>query len=353
MKEIVKYQVNNTSFSSAISAWESATKTNNKPLLLLDDTFSSYDWTVEPLKPINVLEDEHATRLSQTGKTLRLFYSGGTDSHSIAHAFARNNLDIKYTLVSYKNIINTSLDSESYIRDKVDKLKRLYSDYNLKDPDYEVIVVDEKVINEHFTKNFFEDSIWYNCNKSFNVNQFPSLIKYSKWNSDSVLNIFGIEKPRLFEDSKGIYWQISDTMSLYGYSNMSDNHWFYCSKHALDIVAKQAWNVLNYIDYKWPNLVKGKVLERFQTEDEFYYEWCKVLGRQTNLWWAMQSKESKAKSSTFESIEDTRYTHLKYYQEGKKAWNNYKELFHTLKDITQTHTIQSVFSNKHYLRYYK
>lgn len=352
MKEIIKYQVNNNVFNSAITAWDQASNKNTRPILQLHSNFNDYNWTMEPIDSINKLEDEHVKKLSQLGKVLRLFYSGGTDSHSIAHAFARNKIDIKYTLVSYKNIINTSLDSDNYIKAKVDKLKLLHNEYGLNEPDYEVIVVDETVISNHFTTNFYEDSIWYNCNKSFNVNQFPSLIRYSKWKKNETLNIFGIEKPRLFEDSKGIFWQISDTMSLYGYSNDTDIHWFYCSAHALDITAKQAWNVLNYIDHKWPDLPKGKVLEAFQTQDKFYYEWCKVLGRQTNLWWAMQSKESKAKTSTFESTSDDRYTHLRYYQDGHKAWKNYTELFQRLKDITNSYTIESVFSNKHYLRLY-
>jgi len=344
------YRVGKEDFSSVFQAWIKTGKSENKPIYRFPQSFHGYDWSINPTQSIEELEDEYAKYLYTQNKKLRLLYSGGTDSHTVAHAFARNKIPIVYTLFDYETLQDDLINSQFYTRHKVLKLEKLHKEFGLPYPKYEVISSNKKKFDDHFKGRFFEKGFYYGCHYAFNYNESSDLLKYSVWNPSEYTNIFGIEKPRLYEDDVGIFWQITDTMSAYAYSNLYDCTWFYLSEHCLPLIAKQCWNVITYCVDKWPLHAFWHSSKVLQTTKEHYFEWCQVLGRKTDLWWAEKSYSGKGRRSTYNQPVDPRLKHASAYRNDlADSWKVYATLFESLKEITGVGEIQTVVSDKFYL----
>lgn len=347
----IHYDVLGESYSRPLLALEAANRLSALPTLKLSATFDSFNWTLPVTQSVSALEDERVKQIAAKGQPIRLMYSGGSDSHTIADAFLRNRIAIRYTLLEYTNLTGTQLDGDRIMGLKLDRLTRLHRSYGMALPEYEIIRIDSTKIEEHFTTNFFEHSSYYNCNQSFNVNQTESTLRWSRWAPETTINVYGIEKPRIYLDDVGLYWQITDTMSMYAHSTQYDSTWFYIHEDLPELIQAQAMGAYRYAKLHMSDLPLVDALHALQTDKTHYHTWCLSLGRKIEYTWAMHSKQSKVYHSTFENPTDPRYNHIVRYRDDKasQAWKNYQSLFQTLKDITGKSTITPITTSKYYL----
>lgn len=342
---LVRYRVNQTDYTHPLLAWEAAKQQNTIPELSLGDNFKGYDWHAPVTHSIRELEDIRVQQIITKNRPIRLVYSGGSDSHTIAHAFARARHPIRYTLIDYTNMREDLLDGISHMDNKVKRLQALHAHYGCEAPEYEIIRLGVKELESHFQKDFFLEGAFYGCNQSFSLNQIEANLKFSKWAPDTTTNVYGIEKPRIYQDHIGLYWQITDTMSMYAYSHEYDSTWFYIDEALPELIKAQCMQVVGAASRLGVKDTLIGNLHELQTNDIFYYRWCIALGRQIDTYWAMKSRECKTYQSTFELPTDTRYIHLNRYQfDVTKIWQNYEALFHTLKDITGSPKITPILS---------
>ena len=347
---LVQYSVGSDLIVNAVEAWQQASTRSLVPLLQMPKGFYDYDWTMEPEKSIEELEDDYVKALYAKNKDLRVIYSGGTDSHSTATALARNHIRAKFTIIVFSIMHKEILDSKFWIAAKINRLNELYTSRGMPAPESEVIYMEKDKIEGHFVKDFYLKNAFYNSNQTFNLNFISGALRHSKWNPAKTTNIYGIEKPRLYEDKQGIYWQITDTMSMYCMNTEYDSTWFYCSEDALDLVAKQCWAVLRHCMLTYPTFALGHSSKLLQTTPEHYYEWCKALGRNTDEWWANMSRYGKPFAAKTIDGSDHRYFHEKdAAADHSPAMRNFKELFQVLKEITGQDKITSVLTEKFYL----
>lgn len=347
---LVQYAVGSDLVVNAVEAWQQASARSIVPLLQMPKGFYDYDWTMEPEKSIEALEDDYVKALYAKNKDLRVIYSGGTDSHSIATALARNKIQAKFTFIIFSIMHKEILDSKFWINAKVARLVELYTSRGLPAPEYELIFMEKDKIEGHFVKEFYLKNAFYNSNQTFNLNFISGALRHSRWNPATTTNIYGIEKPRLYEDKGGIYWQITDTMSMYCMNTEHEATWFYCSEDALDLVAKQCWAVIRHCMLTYPKFTFGHSSKLLQTTPEHYYEWCKALGRNTDEWWANMSRYGKPFAVKTKTGDDHRYFHEKDARaDSNPALQNFKELYNVLEEITGHAKITSVLTDKFYL----
>lgn len=342
------YLIGTERTTNAIDAWSSALGNRLRPSLDLGMDFSDFDWKIRPTESISVLEDLRTSQIQAKGLPIRIMYSGGTDSHSIAHAFARNKIPVRYTLVTWFTLKDDALDSNFWNEVKLRRLKALHESYNLPEPEVEIITIDKDKHDRYFASSQFLESSYYGCNLTFSLNHFPGVLEYSKWNPRTTVNVYGIEKPRLYKDNIGVFWQVTDTMSMYTYSNEFDTTWFYLSKDNLPLIASQVWAVYDYA--KSMTLPLEDALHTLQTSRDLYFQWCQVLHRRTDLWFALMSKQSKVTKVMQSANDDTRYHHFQQYAElQNQAWRNYRSLLSKLNDLNIGKLITPILSPRYYI----
>lgn len=89
------YSVNGKKFFNPYLAWYENFKTKAPIVFHLKDLeYSTIDWTQEPVESFEVLMDRHAKNLRNKYERLILFWSGGTDSHTVLNVFSRNRIRI-------------------------------------------------------------------------------------------------------------------------------------------------------------------------------------------------------------------------------------------------------------------
>ena len=333
---------------NAVDAWSSGRSSRQSPLLDLGAGFYAHDWSVQPFMSIEGLEDIRCRKIQERGLPIRVLYSGGSDSHSIAHAFARNKIPVRYTVITWFTLANNVLDSDFWNQIKLTRLKELHKAYGLSEPEVEFIRVDKEMHDRYFASSQFGEASYYGCNLTFSLNYFPGALKFSKWDATKTINVYGIEKPRVYADDSGVFWQITDTMSMYAHSKEQDCTWFYLSEECLPLVAKQVWAVFMYAKQMGGKLSES--LHKLQTDRDLYYQWCQVLCRKTNLWFALMSKQSKVTRVMHTAEDDARYQHVPHYLElNNNAWRNYRGLLSKLNDLDIGSTITPVLSPRYYL----
>lgn len=342
------YLIGDKRTHSAIDAWAVGRSNQQSPLLDLGAGFYAHDWSVQPFATIETLENVRCRQIEAKGKPIRVLYSGGSDSHSIADAFARNKIPVRYTVITWFTLADSVLDSDYWNRIKLDRLQELHKTHGMPEPEVEFIRVDKEMHDRYFASTQFTEASYYGCNLTFSLNYFPGALRFSKWNPTRTTNVYGIEKPRVYGDKSGIYWQITDTMSMYAHSEDQDCTWFYLSEECLPLVAKQVWAVVEHAKTMPQELPDA--LHTLQTNRNFYYQWCQVLCRKTTLWFALMSKQSKVTRVMHTPEDDKRYLHLPHYLElSNQAWRNYRGLLSKLNDLKIGNKITPVLSPRYYL----
>lgn len=347
----VQYLSGNTIYTNPIKAHEASRLTHSQLELQLGHDLEAFNYKLKPKEGIEELENRLVQKTLSLNKPIRLFYSGGTDSHSVAVAYARAHIPIKYTMIQRDCFLDKYIDGREYTHFKIRKLTELLESFNLPAPDVEVIVSDKKFIDSYYADaKFFEKSSFYGTAAGFSMSDFGSLLRYSRFDAGHYLNIFGMEKPRLYEDGFGIYWQITDTMSMYGYNNEADCLWFYINDLVPELIAKQCWNVIDYCKTNFPKIPFNESSRLLQTTENYYHSWCLLLGRKTTLWQSAKSREFKPLSDSITYKSNPNYKHLNSYrEENTLAWQNYNHLYEIIHDLFGKYRIEPITTKRFYL----
>lgn len=348
------YQVGDVTTTSGLAALVVSHTTNTPIHYTLHASLTTYPWHVPPALSVEHYESEQVKRIHALGKPIRVFFSGGTDSYSIAHAFARNGIHVVYTLVEYGTIEQSVFDAPALTATKLLYLERLHEKFNLPKPEYEVISVDDAFLQRYFSTANPEKDAYYLTNRSFNANNIGRYLEWSTFNAQAYSNVFGVEKPRLYVDDKGVYWQVTDTMSMYGDHNDFDTIWFYLDHAMPELISAQCHSVLKIATAHATVTSKGLplILNQLQTDANLYHQWCVALGRQTNIWISTMSKICKVSPGSIEPTDrDKRYIHYDHYRENNKGvWEAFKGFYDDVLDITDNTYLVSHPSERYYLK---
>ena len=112
----IYYRVNGEIiFNEMLAKYREFTTGKPAEFICHDDEYDKLDWTQEPTETLDELMTQHAYRLRAKYDRLILFWSGGTDSHTIYNIFVRNNIHIDEIVCSYDELEFEDFYAKSYV----------------------------------------------------------------------------------------------------------------------------------------------------------------------------------------------------------------------------------------------
>ena len=193
-------------------------------------SFTEFNWSIEPQTSLNELMKQRALQLRDTYKYIKLFYSGGHDSHTVLNTFLKNNIHIDEIIV-YRFAANNKFDSTLGDYEILDyTLPYLKSIQNTLLSKTKITVYDYGY--EYYDKYLSEK--WFYTKNNFTVrhNYIPRI------RGKNFCNIFCSNDPELVYENGRWYadfWD-SDIEELVGFSNVE---MFYTTPDLPELHCKQ------------------------------------------------------------------------------------------------------------------
>jgi hypothetical protein len=238
----VYWKVGNKAFYSKLLAIDDAHVSNKKLEFCFYDRWLSDNMSMDITNAMDwdsVLLDR-AMEIRDKWDHVRLWYSGGRDSHLILQTFIKHNIpidelvviDFNYAAAEYRYIYDYLIDNPPVCVKKITK-----------------IVHDEKSHKEIFAKN------WHMKDENTTFNALPpvsAMINQFYPEKYDWCNVTGAEKPRVICEDGKMYASMNDgtVQTLIGINNHEP---FYVSP-GVPIFQYQTWNLVNYINTHLKNV---------------------------------------------------------------------------------------------------
>jgi hypothetical protein len=288
-----------------------------------EDQYDKIDFTKESKKSWEDLCLEHAIRLRQKYKKLKLFFSAGRDSGCVWRIFERAKIPIDELVIPY------NLYSPLRRREHFNHILPIAKELCRKNPG---MIIREMVQGKEWYEEKFGNSDWLTRNNSHNSLMFTirkwddAIKKDPDYESGNCGYIFGFEKPALKLIDGNFYCQIQSHHLNWAPQNVSGVEFFYWYH---EIYAKQCWLLVNYLEKEYPKC-SSEFLEEFQKDDGsvYYDEFCKAIGRGEAISWACGNGLNKLFGNNHWSVQYV----LKIAKAEKwKSINEYHSVFEELK----------------------
>jgi DNA-binding Lrp family transcriptional regulator len=336
------YRINSEKYQNAIEAWsrirtlERAGAYLDYELVLHEGKLANYDWTIPVVTDIRILEEQFATKIREENKYVRLLYSGGSDSHSIADAFLRsgNRID-EYVMYSWESMYDDCLDSPFNVNMKIRWLMELHEKYNMPFTKMTVMEVGREIHETFFEKNWYLKHAGHAGTESFNVNHLGDMAKFAPLppSVTDYVEVLGKEKPRIFSDGNEIWYQMNDKNTMYSASPERNNIWFYLSPEAPELIRAQCQGAIAVARGLFPNLPFAQAIHKLQNDRNFYHEWCTSVGRVTTRF--QNSFIIKSKNVGQSLTNNHRYHHVDNYAADRNpTWKNYEDYINVVRDLS-------------------
>lgn len=256
------YRVGNLKFYSKLEAIEEMSRTGiHLHWDFNEAVFSSYNWTVEPLIPLEELYRQRAQQLRDQYDYIILMYSGGADCENILQTFVKN--DIKLDEVTSFINYNATGDKNSWLNEEIFKtavptIQHIQSKHqNIR---HRIIDITQWQ-TDYFSKTSSRYDWIYQTNYAFN----PNVAARGDWISKTkdlvdllytgkkICVVWGIDKPRIVHTNKGLSLRFLDMIdsaavvpSIRGEQAYTDEL-FYWTPDLPELIIKQAHIVKQYI----------------------------------------------------------------------------------------------------------
>lgn len=227
------YKSNGKYFANKFDAIDEFEESRHSLFLELPEIYYNFDFSVEPKEDLATLIGAEAVKVRQQSDYIRLFYSGGADSHAVLNAFVSNGLAID-EIVCFKSGFHAA-DHE------IDKFAIPYLES-----------IKSKLVGTSInitTPNFQDYDEWYgdDWTSKYFAHQFTSTVSFFRLMdqphdfNDGATNIKGKDKPRIIRHKGKFYTYLSDMMEI-----ETDIYHFLMENPAL--LAKQAHLLLNKLE---------------------------------------------------------------------------------------------------------
>jgi hypothetical protein len=274
-KKIGYYLIDNNIYYTKIQAFLAASKMptetwnlNNDRIkwVFNDDVFIKYPWHIEPEPTLRELYCKRAQQLRDQYDYLRLEFSGGSDSVTVAFSFLMNGIHLDEIVFRYpkkgeKNVSGNPWDTSSentlsewefsakpildWISTHFPKTKIIVHDYS------EDMLAQEKTLDESWifkTRHYLQPG---HAHKHANTGALSDIFDQNK----TVAVIWGVDKPKLcIKDEKFFLYFVDGLASVNNpdisqYTNIT-NEFFFWTPDCPELIAKQAHTLMKW--YKMP-----------------------------------------------------------------------------------------------------
>lgn len=273
----VYYAVDNTVTYKTLDAWNKITTGGcNWRLSLFEHVYDAVDWSNRPQESFDSLITRRIQSLLSKYKKIRLWYSGGRDSHSVLTELIKRDVEID-EIVFVDWAYHTPVKKEKheviqiisrYFRNKalpkINMFTPTYAEYN---------------IYWKFVSNQSQSG-GVGSNYGFNLNSFGTLLDLFFETPDDTCNLFGLEKPRLLVKNNNVIFQMVDSSIQHVMSPNHNIEWFFLQDSCPELLQKQIFMLIDNIKiFAYTNGMKFKdALELIQTNKKYYDLYCLFLG---------------------------------------------------------------------------
>ena len=205
------WKVGDDIFYNKIEALAKSSKTNTPiKFHLYEEAFDTYDWTKEPDESWESILRQRAQQLRDTYKYLRLWYSGGSDSHTVLRTFLKNKIPLDEIIMMRHGPFGdfttvTDIEINDVAFSFINTMRPLLGNTKI-----HVLDIGHKQYEEYSKRDFYATG-GFNF-KPISFREIDNVMpKELEIKGDSHCEIRGFEKPRLFMEGNLFYSAIYDS----------------------------------------------------------------------------------------------------------------------------------------------
>jgi len=231
-----------------------ASVNNNIEFYYYNKEFNAFNWTIEPLESFKELAKQRAQQLRDSNKYLRLWYSGGADSHTVLQTFLTNNIyldEIVMVRASPIDDFETDANRETNLR-SLPYINSIRHDI----PNTKISLVD--ITASQFLEYYKTDD-WAMDSMNHDFSDDPGNLLNSRKNLEKYGNlkvraggveITGGDKPKIIRHDGKYYIPLVDSSFQYLHVvNLKD---FYTTPEFPALHAKQCYELKHILDNWFP-----------------------------------------------------------------------------------------------------
>lgn len=279
--------VNNKKFKNRFAALDYAAETKQTiDFNFHRESFSSIDWAVEPSESWPNMLANRAQQLRDRYKYLRLWYSGGADSHTVLNTFIDNNIHLD-EIITWRSSPTDEFDSYSNTESNAISIPYLKSiKYII--PKTKIRVLD--IGNKQYM-NFYSQDAWQRKTSFLELTPDSMAQLYEAFpmeldRTSNYCDIQGGDKPKIVRKDEVFYAPLVDTQFTINI-NWPHCEDFFTTPNYPDLHAKQCHLLKHVIKKKYPDptvdLLGPELYDPQTITQEWRNEWygcCRILYKQ-------------------------------------------------------------------------
>ena len=260
------WRVGDDIFYNKFDALNQSIKTN-APLKfhMFEEAFDTYDWTKEPEETWDEILRQRAQQIRDSYSYIRLWYSGGADSHTILRTFMKNNIPLdEIIMMRHSPFDDFTTLADTEINDVAFSFIRTMRP-ELGNTKIHILDIGHKEYDEYSKRDFYATGC-FNF-KPISFREIYGLMpKELELKGDSHCEIRGYEKPRLFMEGNLFYSTMYDSTN--GHYAIGDYRLesFYTTEAMPKVHIKQSHLLKNHLKRQY-KVTCAKDLERIDREN--------------------------------------------------------------------------------------
>ena len=195
------YTCNDKKFSSKVKALEENIDTAKGVFFHANPSWNDFNFSIDPDMDWRNLLRQEAKYIRDTYTYIRIWYSGGSDSHLVLQSFADNNIFVDEIVCMKSGIGDADYEINQYAIEQIKKYNLINTKVTIIDP-----TVNDYV--EYYTKDWSKKDIpeW---NYHFRM-IYHNKLSQDEHRKDKTINVFGAEPPRLIHKNNHWYMYFLD-----------------------------------------------------------------------------------------------------------------------------------------------
>ena len=232
------HRVGDKEFNNKLLAIDHSNSTNNPISFHTPESYTKFDFSKEPQEDFATLLKREAEKVRDTYRKVRIYYSGGSDSHLMLNTFIKNKIDFDEVICLKSGIANADYEIDKYAIPSLRSLDIPSSKVKINVPSMERY--------ENYYKENIDSKIqkgMYTYNTHFRLIAQDELFDDQNYDPETA-NLRGFDKPKIIEVNNKWYTYFLDvdietfshTLNFFSDNPILQSKQAHLFKHSIDAV---------------------------------------------------------------------------------------------------------------------